>query len=621
MGELNTKTVTDIHVETIQASIESAKSGDVESALHVDTLKALVALKIDPETLGLYLRLQNDLVSSHKSIRKGDVEKSIKALSPEEVKGESKVSASDELVALVTESCELFTDQQGDGFASVRKDTHVEVWPINSTSFKDWVSITAYKSIGRTPRAAAVADAFSTLNGIAKHEGDQLDVYLRVATDGNCGYYVDIADEHWRVIHITANGWQILDESPVKFKRSSTSKPLPIPVSGGSLSDLKSLVNVDPADDLMLVTALIDSLRLDTAYPVIELIGEQGSGKSTTANNMRRLIDPSAVNLRQAPKSVEDLFIGAINNHVVCLNNLSRLSGAEQDAICNLSTGGGFAGRKLYTNGEESVFEANRPVTINGINPVATQPDLISRLLRLDCPTLDETGDRVSDEDLAQVFEQRAPLAMGFLLDTMASALKVLPDIELGSDKPRLMDFAKLGAAVGRVIDPDYGERAFTARYRESREAASLQALDGMPVINAMIDYLEVNAQFSGNYADLLKAIERTIGKSADAGWPKSGRGLSDAIGRAKPTLNLLGWNVTTAGRSKKGANVNITKKTVSTVINLREKTSTTSTTSTEQAKGAGGAHGADEIPRVHNAETRKKTHVSESSTSTGGFL
>ena len=619
MDELKTQTPAELNVELIRAGIESAAQGNIESALRVDVLKALVALKLNPETLGLYLKLLNDLVSSHKSIKKGDIEKSVKALSPEDVKNEARVSAADELVALVTESCELFTDQQDEGFASIQKNTHIEVWPINSSSFKDWVSIAAYQATGKSPRAAAVADAFSTLNGIAKHEGEQLDVHLRVASDGNAGHLLDICDDLWRVIHITSSGWEILDESPVKFRRTKASKPLPIPLQGGTLNDLKALVNVDPADDLLLVAALLDSIRIDTAYPVIELIGEQGSGKSTTANNMRRLVDPSAVNLRNAPKSVEDIFVGARNNHVVCLNNLSRLSGDEQDALCNLSTGGGFAGRKLYTNDEESVYEAKRPVILNGINAVATQPDLISRLVRLECPTLEENIERLSDEDLANIYERQAPLAMGFLLDTLASALAILPNIQL-IDKPRLMDFAKLGAAVGQVLDPVSGERAFATRYQQSREAASLQALDGMPVIYALVEYLEIHAPYTGNYSELLKAIERTIGKTADSAWPKSARGFSDAIRRAKPTMNLLGWNVNAGPRTRTGATVTI-KKADSVIKNSQEKTYTTYTTVTPNTDGVDGDGRVGEIPRVYNHEAQKKPLVSELPSVTGGLL
>lgn len=607
MVDLKTQTPANIHTETIRECIKKAKAGDLQGALSEETFKALASLKSDRNTLGLYLNLLGELVGAHKSIRKSDIEAAVRELLPDDEKDTAgRISAADEIVALAIDACTLFTDQEDEAHAIIAQDGHREIWPVNSSAFREWVSMLLYRTAGKTPRAASLADAFSTLNGIAKHDGEKHLVHLRVAADGSGGYYLDIGDEQWRVIHITPRGWQILNESPVLFRRSKQAKPVPIPLAGGTLADLKALANVEDVDDLLLVTVLIDYLRPDTAYPVTELIGEQGSGKSTTAENMRRLIDPKSVNLKSKTKSVEDLFINARNNHFVCLNNLSRLSGDEQDAICNLSTGGGYASRKLYTNDEEVTYEAKRPVLLNGINPVTTQSDLVSRVVRIECPSLEDSATRLDDRELADVFKKRAPLALGFLLDTMAEALSVLPSIEL-SDKPRLMDFARLGAAVGRVLDPDAGELAFTNRYREAQEAASLQALDGMPVIVALLEYLGKHAPYTGNYAGLLKSIEDKIGKTMDAAWPKSGRGLSDAIGRAKPTLNFLGWEVSTAGRSKNGANVTIKKKPVSVKINNPELPSTTNTTSTERVNGAGGAGGAGEIPRVYSHATEEK--------------
>ena len=624
VGELSEQAPADIHAEVIRAGIEKAKTGDFEAGLTGEVFAALAGLQTNPDTLGLYLTLLTQLVGAHKSIRKGDIEKAVRALLPEDEKDTSgRISAADEIVALVTESCTLFTDQEDQSYAIFEQDGHREVWPINSTTFKDWVSMLLYRTVGKTPRAPTLADAFSTLNGIARHDGERHDVHLRVATDGAGGYYLDICDDQWRVVHITARGWQIINESPVMFRRSKASKAIPIPITGGMLADLKALVNVHQNDDLLLVTALLDCIRPDTADPVIELIGEQGSGKSTTAENKRRLIDPHSVNLRSAPKTVEDIFVSARNNHFVCFNNMSRLSADEQDALCNLSTGGGYASRRLYTNDEEITYEAKRPVLINGINAVATQPDLVSRLVRLECPTLEGSDRRLDDRELAEVFDKRSPLAMGFLLDTMASALAVLPDIVL-TEKPRMMDFARLGAAVGQVLEPVNGQQAFESRYRDARDAASMQALDSMPVITSLIDYLLIHAPYIGNYTGLLKEIEEKVGKTADAGWPKSAKGLASAIGRAKPILNLLGWEVVPTERDKHGARVTLRKKTELVKINKPESISTNSTNSTEAANGAVGVHGADESRQNYYQSSGKKSTFdvqTSAPVSAGGIL
>ena len=58
---------------------------------------------------------------------------------------------------------------------------------------------------------------------------------------------------------------------------------LPIPERGGSIDDLRQLLNVPNENDWVLVVSwLLGALRPERPYPVLVLQGEQGSAKSTT---------------------------------------------------------------------------------------------------------------------------------------------------------------------------------------------------------------------------------------------------------------------------------------------------------------------------------------------------
>ena len=94
----------------------------------------------------------------------------------------------------------------------------------------------------------------------------------------------------------------------------------------------------------------------------------------------RGLIDPNMAALRRPPRDDRDLMIAAHNGWIVALDNLSGLAPALSDALCTLATGGGFATRELYTDGEEKLFDATRPIMLNGIEDVATRPDLLDRI-------------------------------------------------------------------------------------------------------------------------------------------------------------------------------------------------------------------------------------------------
>ena len=92
--------------------------------------------------------------------------------------------------------------------------------------------------------------------------------------------------------------------------------------------------------------------------PVEVLHGEQGSAKSTTAKVQRKLIDPAKPPLRSLARDERDLFIAATNSLVIAIQNVSGLPVWQSDAVCRLSTGGGFATRELYSDDEEKIFSA-----------------------------------------------------------------------------------------------------------------------------------------------------------------------------------------------------------------------------------------------------------------------
>lgn len=117
------------------------------------------------------------------------------------------------------------------------------------------------------------------------------------------------------------------------------------------------------------MAALIPESQIQ--YPVLILQGRQGPAKSTVARILRSLVDPSTSPIRTPPKEERDLAIAARSAQVVAFDNLSGLPDWLSDAICKLSTGGGFTARKLYTDDEEELFVFKRPVILNGIDAIA----------------------------------------------------------------------------------------------------------------------------------------------------------------------------------------------------------------------------------------------------------
>ena len=145
--------------------------------------------------------------------------------------------------------------------------------------------------------------------------------------------------------------------------------------------------------------------------------------------------------LRAAPKDREDIFITAANNHQASFENMSGISTKMQDALCTLTTGGGFAKRKLYSDSDESVIAVKRPVIANGIQPIATRPDFIDRTIHTELPRILSYK---PESELDAAFERDYAKIFGGLLNLFHLTLKALPKIEV-KKPPRMADFARLG--------------------------------------------------------------------------------------------------------------------------------------------------------------------------------
>ncbi len=328
---------------------------------------------------------------------------------------------------------------------------------------------------------------------------------------------------------------------------------LPIPESGGNVDVLWDYLNIPVIDRPLVLAYLLEAWRSDTPFPLLELIGLQGAAKSSTQDKLRRLIDPSAVNLRSALKTVEDLFISAGCNWLVCLNNLSHLSAPQQDALCNLATGGGYSARTLYTNTDETLIETKRPVVINGIVPLVTAQDLTDRVLHIE---LEQLPQYIEEAELESSFTQNLPKIFGALLDLFAATLAKLPTVK-PKNLPRMGDYARLGEAMYQVQGKRPGE--FLALYHENRKQSVTRALENSPVASAIRELADDNRHtivYSGTMKGLLQMLDKY--RTAIETWPKSPRGLGDALRRQTPALRMIGFDVTISAPKMDGIHVQV---------------------------------------------------------------
>lgn len=447
-------------------------------------------------------------------------------------------------------SAELFHTADKTAFADLDVKGHRETWPLRSKGFRRWLAHRFFEETQGAPSSEALQSALNVIEAKAHFVGPERVVHIRVGGVDD-RLYLDLGDETWRAVEVDTAGWRVVDNPPVRFRRAAGMQPLPIPISGGSIASLRPFLNVQSDTDFVLVVAwALAVLRNRGPYPVLALAGEQGSAKSTFSAILRALLDPNTAPLRALPREDRDLFIAASNGHMLAFDNVSGLSAWISDTLCRLATGGGFAVRQLYTDQDEVLFDATRPVILNGIEDIVTRPDLADRALFLTLEPIPEERRR-PEAQLRAAFEAERPGILGALLDAVVHGLRELPETRLAK-LPRMADFALWATACEEALWP---AGTFASAYSANRDEAVEGVIDADPIAAAVRAMMGTRTVWTGTASALLDALAEVAGERVvkSKTWPDNARALAGRLRREAPFLRKIGVEITFAreGRAR----------------------------------------------------------------------
>jgi hypothetical protein len=433
---------------------------------------------------------------------------------------------------------DLFHDPNGTAYATIPLVGSKGTFPLKGRDVRAMLRHRFHEDKGKVPNGQALTDALGVLEGRALFRGPERRVWTRLARNEG-RVYLDLGDPSWRVVEVMAEGWRVLEESPVPFRRPRGMLALPEPAHGGRIDLLRPLLNLPDDNAWRLVAgAILAYLLPEGPYPVLAIGGEQGAAKSNLARMVRNLVDPNAAPLRSEPRDGRDLMIAASNSWIAAFDNVSHLDGWLSDSLCRLSTGGGFSTRELYSDNEEIIFDAMRPVVLTGIEGALGRPDLLDRSIPLVLPAIPEDHRRLESEVVAE-FERIRPAVLGAFLDAVAAVERNLPSVRLPS-LPRLADFAARVTAA--EVTMGWKPGAFLVSYTSNREEADSTALEGSPVATAVLSLAEAGlwGGTSGSLLALLNDRTPEAVRKSEA-WPRTPRGLSAALRRIAPNLRRVG--------------------------------------------------------------------------------
>ena len=332
----------------------------------------------------------------------------------------------------------------------------------------------------------------------------------------------------------------MVDYSPVRFRRAQGMAALPIPEHGGSIEQLRPLVNLTDNNFTLFVSWILDALCPGRPHPLLYLAGEPGAAKTTAGKITRDLTDPNDVPLRNLPGSVRDLFIDAHAASTLGYDNISHITPTISDALCQIATGGGFGTRKLYTDTTQSLIGGYRPVILAGLQNAIDRSDLADRAIAIPMKYV-AAEQRQSEAELWKRFKACRPGIFGAMLDCVVRGLQRLPQVRLARP-PRMADFALWSIACSPFPD---------GVFIKALEGAATEAIEAVaevdPIAVAVAGFMASRQSWDGTAAGLLSELSRDEMEAAPSRskrWPREPAAFGKALRSAAFVLRKMGVEV-----------------------------------------------------------------------------
>lgn len=458
--------------------------------------------------------------------------------------GRKEEKQSDVIIKLAKDF-RYFKDELEQGFVAIDIDNHVEVMEIKSKKFALYLTKLYFEEKLSSPGSDAISQAVKVFEMKAIFSDNQQKLQRRLAKDGE-DYYYDICDREWRAIKINKDGCSIESNPPTLFRRSNNMKQQVEPDFTTKPSELFGLVEKHfrfkgKLDKVLFTVYLVTCFIPQIAHVLSVLFGEKGAAKSTTMRMMKEIVDPSMEGTLTMPTSKHDLAIVLSNNYMPCFDNLDTISAEKSDLLCMAATGGAFSKRTLYSDSDETILRFKRCVSLNGINIVATRPDLLDRSILLELERIPKT-ERKTEKEIEEEFEKDLPKFLGAIFNAMSKAIPLYDEVKL-DEVGRMADFTYWGYAIAEVLE--LGGDIFLESYLTNQDTANEEALASHPVAAAVNAMMKTTPSWTGSVSQLLRKLEdiaeyekiNTRVKS----WARDANVLSRRLKEVKSNLEEVG--------------------------------------------------------------------------------
>jgi hypothetical protein len=545
-------------------------------------------------------------------------------------------------LASIKQHCTILRDQRNEVYAVIRYDDHDETLNVASEAFKSWITNEIYKELGE----AMGRDDFTALIRILSHHvKDKPPVHLELRTNierngDSITIWYDMANEKWQAVKITADpdghGWEVVNKPPPLFRRYAMMRPQVMPASHDegdiNLLDKYFLIKPPIVDDiweeldvvgkskeeqdrivkkaqkryitdmkLLMKTFVVFQFLPSTAFfkldrPPLVLTGDHGAAKTTTAEVIKTISDPSTTPVMQMPDDPDRMQLQLEENYLPVYDNLGGLRRWQSDTLCRAATGDGAQKRKNYTDMDMVAFSYYRTVIMTALDAVAAMPDMVDRSITIEIERMKNGTRRDKDEYWASFNRELAPILSG-AFTTLSKALYLRNILAVGNLE-RMTGFYIWGSCIAEAIDPASpepgrfmgypvdehglvipfsigGMKRFQAAYSNVIGSQNETLISRDAFAEAICRYMDFHKDYHGYTSGFFEQIElelpsmgyklttdrhNNIVISKPEGWPKGHAAFGRALRKLKVVLERAGITITFGEHTMHGTPIHVIK-------------------------------------------------------------
>jgi hypothetical protein len=452
---------------------------------------------------------------------------------------EKKLTMADMLVHLITRnpSALLFRSELDEPFVQLPVGDHKEHWPCKSKQTKLWLAREFWKKYKKAPNSDALGSALNVLEGTALYEGEQFRLSNRVAMRDEVLFY-SLANTKWEIVRITPDGWSVMPDTPILFRKQTHQEPQLIGTEPRDLREIFKYVNIEREDHkLLFLVVLITNFIEGIPHPMLYLHGPQGSAKTTASKIARRLVDPSKFEVAEFPKDMRELVQQISHHWFLIFDNVSHIPSELSDLLCRAITGAGFSKRELWSDDSDIIYSFKRPLGMSSVSLPHLKPDLLDRSILIELARI-PSEHRKQEQQMLDQFEQERPSFVASIFNTLAKALSIRTQIS-PSDLPRMADFAAWGCAVSEALG--YPKDDFLKAYRENIGLQHEEVINSSLEATFVVEFMANKPEWTGSATELLRELQSKYFDFKNVYLPKSASALSRSLLELKTTLAEVG--------------------------------------------------------------------------------